>query len=440
MLLLRGVPTVASAAATTSAAARRAVAPAYLLPLMSWMPTTATSTVASAGLGAPLAGVAIAGRAASSTAAAWAPPAPRVARPAVASADHPTVSEVAVAAAAAAARSPTPAPQRRWVNPPERSRPLPPPPSPSGAASETVAAATRRVAPDGIRPLDDTFGRTHTYLRISLTERCNLRCRYCMPADGVTLTPPDSTLTTPEILRLAALFVRSGVTKIRLTGGEPLVRPDAVAVVAGLSALPGLASLGMTTNGLTLERHVPALRDAGLTALNVSLDTLVPARFELITRRRGQGRVLHAVDAALDAGFASVKLNVVVMRGVNEDEVVDFVGLTRDRPLDVRFIEYMPFGGNAWSDARFVSYAEMLGAIGEATGAIERVVDDPHDTCKHYRVPGYTGRIGFISSMTNHFCGGCNRLRLTADGSLKVCLFGSDEVSLRDVMRGGGDR
>lgn len=259
-----------------------------------------------------------------------------------------------------------------------------------------------------------------------------------MPADGVALTPPASTLTTPEITRLASLFVASGVTKIRLTGGEPLVRPDAVAVVAGLAALPGLTSLGMTTNGLTLGRHLPALRAAGLTALNVSLDTLVPARFELITRRRGQGRVLDAVDAALAAGFASVKLNVVVMRGVNEDEVGDFVGLTRDRPLDVRFIEYMPFGGNAWSDARFVSYAEMLGAIGERTGALERVDDDPHDTCKHYRVPGHAGRIGFITSMTNHFCGGCNRLRLTADGALKVCLFGADEVSLRDVMRAGG--
>jgi len=258
-----------------------------------------------------------------------------------------------------------------------------------------------------------------------------------MPADGVALTPAASTLTAGEIGRLAALFVASGVTKIRLTGGEPLVRRDALDVVAALGALPGLTSLGMTTNGLTLRRQLPALRAAGLTALNVSLDTLVPARFELITRRRGQGRVLDAIDAALAAGFPSVKLNCVVMRGVNEDEVVDFVRLTKDRRLDVRFIEYMPFGGNAWSDARFVSYAEMLGAIGDGVGALHRVADDPHDTCKHYRVPGAAGRVGFITSMTNHFCGGCNRLRLTADGSLKVCLFGSDEVSLRDALRGG---
>lgn len=286
-------------------------------------------------------------------------------------------------------------------------------------------------------PLKDSFARPHTYLRISLTERCNLRCQYCMPSEGVTLPPADSLLTTHEILRLATLFTRRGVNKIRLTGGEPLVRRDIIPLTQSLAALPGLDSLAMTTNGLALKRKLPALQNAGLSALNISLDTLVPAKFEFITRRKGQQAVMEAISRAIELNFASLKVNVVVMKGFNDDELADFVRLTKDANIDVRFIEYMPFDGNRWSDAKFLSYADMLDDLSRSFGVLNRVSDTPNDTCKHYRVPGFVGRVGFITSMSNHFCGTCNRLRITADGNLKVCLFGSDELSLRDAMRNG---
>eukprot|EP00180_Rhodochaete_pulchella_P004666 Plantae.Rhodophyta-Rhodochaete_pulchella.ctg9186.p1 GENE.Plantae.Rhodophyta-Rhodochaete_pulchella.ctg9186~~Plantae.Rhodophyta-Rhodochaete_pulchella.ctg9186.p1 ORF type:complete len:372 (-),score=45.68 Plantae.Rhodophyta-Rhodochaete_pulchella.ctg9186:761-1876(-) len=283
----------------------------------------------------------------------------------------------------------------------------------------------------------DSFGRAHTYLRISLTEKCNLRCRYCMPAEGVALTPKAEILTTTEIFRLGLLFARAGIEKIRLTGGEPLVRPDFDDVVRGLASIPEIKSIGVTTNGVSLKRKLPMMREAGVTALNISLDTMVPAKFELITRRKGAARVLEAIDLATEQGFPEVKVNCVVMKGVNEDELVDFVNLTERRNIEVRFIEYMPFDGNRWSDAKFVPYATMLDHISRHFGRISKEVDGKNDTTKHFRVPGYKGTIGFITSMSEHFCGTCNRLRITADGNLKVCLFGSSEVSLRDALRSG---
>jgi len=182
-----------------------------------------------------------------------------------------------------------------------------------------------------------------------------------------------------------------------------------------------------------------ALRAAGLTAVNISLDSLVPAKFELLTRRLGHDRVLAAIDSALAAGFAPVKVNCVVMRGINDDELLDFVALTRDRPINVRFIEYMPFDGNAWQPKKVVSYAEMRAAVTAVHAGLQRLDDAPDEVAKNFRVPGYVGSVSFITSMTNHFCAGCTRLRLLADGALKVCLFGSSEVSLRDALRAGAD-
>lgn len=285
--------------------------------------------------------------------------------------------------------------------------------------------------------LVDSFGRVHTYLRMSLTEKCNLRCTYCMPDAGVPLTPSPSLLTSDEIIRLASIFVSRGVTKVRLTGGEPFVRRDLMDIAHAIGHHPGVQTLAITTNGLVLKRYVPALRAARVSALNISLDTLIAPKFTLIARRHGHSNVLDGLHAALDAGFETVKLNVVVMKGVNDDELGAFCDLTRNHALDVRFIEFMPFDGNRWSDTRFLSYADMLKSIGEHCGALERAADSKNDTCKHYRIPGAPGRIGFITSMTNHFCGTCNRLRVTADGNIKVCLFGSDEMSLRDAMRSG---
>lgn len=287
--------------------------------------------------------------------------------------------------------------------------------------------------------LTDSFGRQHTYLRISLTERCNLRCQYCMPEDGVELTPKEHLLTTEEILRMSRLFVQEGITKVRLTGGEPLLRKDLVQVVEGLASLrpQGLQNIGITTNGITLARKLPDLKKAGLDQLNISLDTLVPAKFEFIARRKGFSHVIAAIDRALELNFHPVKINCVTMRGTNEDEICDFVTFTKDKPVDVRFIEYMPFGGNRWNFKRMISYQQMLDMIKNKWPDIQRLSDGPNDTSKAFKVPGFAGQIGFITSMSEHFCGTCNRLRVTADGNLKVCLHGNSEVSLRDALRSG---
>ncbi|XP_071454686.1 molybdenum cofactor biosynthesis protein 1 isoform X2 [Hetaerina americana] len=298
--------------------------------------------------------------------------------------------------------------------------------------------------------LTDTFGRVHTYLRISLTERCNLRCQYCMPREGVKLTPSNKLLTTDEVIRLAEIFVREGVNKIRLTGGEPTIRKDLVDIVRAISALNGKPKMLMTTNGLTLTRMLPELYHAGLSSVNISLDSLRPERYAKITRSgiRGKSsdgtggssiwsRVMSGIDLALEYGFNPVKINCVVMRNFNEDELIDFVRLTESKPnLEVRFIEFMPFGGNDWGTGqKLVPFSEMLSGLKTEWPEMAKVPGGKNDTAKVYHIPGFAGKFGFITSMTENFCGGCNRLRITADGNLKVCLLGSAEVSLRDALR-----
>ncbi|XP_023575928.1 molybdenum cofactor biosynthesis protein 1 isoform X2 [Octodon degus] len=285
--------------------------------------------------------------------------------------------------------------------------------------------------------LTDSFGRHHSYLRISVTEKCNLRCQYCMPEEGVPLTPKADLLTTEEILTLARLFVKEGVDKIRLTGGEPLIRRDVVDIVAQLHQLEGLKTIGITTNGINLARLLPPLQKAGLSALNISLDTLVPAKFEFIVRRKGFHKVMEGIHKAIELGYSPVKVNCVVMRGLNEDELLSFVALTEGLPLDVRFIEYMPFDGNKWNFKKMVSYKEMLDTIRQQWPELEKLPEEKSSTAKTFRIPGFQGQISFITSMSEHFCGTCNRLRVTADGNLKVCLFGNSEVSLRDHLRAG---
>ena len=288
--------------------------------------------------------------------------------------------------------------------------------------------------------LADRFGRRHTTLRLGLTERCNLRCTYCMPAGGAPLAPTRAMLTTDELVRVASVLAGAGVDKVRLTGGEPLVRKDAVEVAERLGRL-GLRSLAITTNGLLLADRLAALARAGLTDLTVSLDTLRPDRFEAVTRRPGLDRVLGAVDAALALGYGtdgrSLKVNVVALRGVNEDEAADFAAWAAREPIEVRFIEVMPFGGNGWDRAALVPMAETKAAIEEAVGPLRRCDDAPDATAQTFRRPGWRGRVGFVASLTAPFCAGCSRLRVTADGALKVCLFGDAEVSLRDAMRAG---
>lgn len=311
--------------------------------------------------------------------------------------------------------------------------------------SKMYATMPEKIPKDAVKDdpvsnmLVDSFGRLHTYLRISLTERCNLRCQYCMPAEGVDLTPGPLVMSQNEIVRLANLFVSSGVNKIRLTGGEPSIRKDIVEICSKLSNLKGLNTLAMTTNGLALARKLPNLKDSGLNLLNISLDTLVPAKFEFMTRRKGHERVMESIYTAVDLGYNPVKVNCVVMRGFNDDEICDFVELTKDKPINVRFIEFMPFDGNVWNVKKLVSYAEMLDIVGKRFAGLKRIQDHPTETAKNFTVDGHRGTVSFITSMTDHFCSGCNRLRLLADGNLKVCLFGPSEVSLRDPLRAGAD-
>lgn len=287
-----------------------------------------------------------------------------------------------------------------------------------------------------VSPLTDSFGRHHSYLRISLTEKCNLRCQYCMPAEGVQLSPKQHLLTTDEIILIAKLFVQHGVKKIRLTGGEPTIRKDLGEIITRLKELPGLENVGITTNALVLTRNLVQYQRAGLDAINISLDTLKADKFEEITRRRGFDRVIAGIDLAVQLGYKP-KINCVVMKNFNEDEVCDFVEWTKNRAVDVRFIEYMPFSGNRWHTEKMLSYKEMLDMILKKFPDFTALPNGPNDTSKAYHVPGYKGQVGFITSMTEHFCGSCNRLRITADGNLKVCLFGNKEVSLKDAIRAG---
>ncbi|GEM06599.1 molybdopterin cofactor biosynthetic protein [Rhodotorula toruloides] len=297
-------------------------------------------------------------------------------------------------------------------------------PEPALSASRSPSAA-----------LTDSFGRKHDYLRISLTEKCNLRCTYCMPETGnPNLLPPSHLLTTPEIERVARMFVRQGVRKIRLTGGEPTVRKDLVDVVERLGSLP-LTSLGMTSNGVALPRKLPSLVAAGLTHLNLSLDTLDPLKYELMTRRRGFERVIECLEMAEAIEGLDVKLNVVVIRGLNDMEVPQFVEMTKEKNITVRFIEYMPFEDNRWSTTKLVPSASLLSTLTAVHPSLTHIPTHKSDTTRHYAIPGWKGKFGFISSMTDHFCGGCSRLRVGADGGMKVCLFGPPVLSLRPLLR-----
>ncbi len=310
--------------------------------------------------------------------------------------------------------------------------------------AQTARSSRRELLKDA-KPfsdfLTDNFQRQHDYLRISLTERCNLRCVYCMPEEGVPLSPQRELLTTPEIIMLSSLFVSQGVNKIRLTGGEPTVRRDILPLMRQIGALRshGLKELCLTTNGLALHRKLDDMVEVGLTGVNLSLDTLDPFQFQIMTRRKGFDAVMKSIDKVLElnkhgAGI-KLKINCVVMRGLNDREILPFVEMTREQDVEIRFIEYMPFDGNKWNKGKMLSYSEMLDLIRKKYPGLSKVRDHRNDTSKTWKVPGFVGRIGFITSMTHNFCSTCNRLRITSDGNLKVCLFGNAEVSLRDIIR-----
>ena len=286
--------------------------------------------------------------------------------------------------------------------------------------------------------LKDTFGRQHTYLRISLTELCNLRCTYCMPANGIQLSPRSHIMNFDEIYEFAKLFVSHGVSKIRLTGGEPLVRKDVEIILRKLATLP--VALSMTTNAVVVDRYIQVLKECGILNLNVSLDSLDSEKFKILTRRDNFEKVFNNIHLLIKEGF-SIKLNVVLMKGVNEDEIVDFINLTRDMDINVRFIEFMPFDGNAWNKQKLVSYSDIMAIVEEAYGIerVDRIKDTPNDTSKNYKIKEHKGSFAIISSVTNPFCDSCNRIRLTANGRIKNCLFSATESDLLTPLRDGKD-
>ena len=287
-------------------------------------------------------------------------------------------------------------------------------------------------------PLVDTFGRVHTDLRISVTDRCNFRCSYCMPAENMTWLRREGILTFEEIERVARVLKGLGVIAVRLTGGEPLARADLPVLVAKLAAI-GFDDLSLTTNGVGLPHLAQALVDAGLQRVNVSCDSLDRERFASITRRDALDAVLAGMDAAEAAGLAPVKVNVVLMRDVNDDEVVDFAAFARKTGRPVRFIEYMPLdAAHAWERPDVVPAREIVERI-DAVFPLEAIGsrDDDPAPADRYRFADGRGEIGVIASVTDAFCGSCNRLRLTADGALRNCLFATQESSVRDLLRAG---
>ena len=290
------------------------------------------------------------------------------------------------------------------------------------------------------RPLLDTHGRLHRDLRISLTDKCNLRCTYCMPAEGVPLLPRPDLLTTDEIVTLAAMTVTAGVEEIRLTGGEPLLRPDIVDVVRRLAALDGPAGhpeISLTSNGIRLDRLAGPLREAGLARLNISLDTLDRERFAALTRRDRLPQVLDGLRAARDAGFAPIKINTVLLRGINDDEAAGLMEWALEEGHELRFIEQMPLdGGHVWSRTEMVTAAETL-ALLRRSHTLEPLPGRGAAPAELYQVDGGPGRVGIIASVTMPFCGACDRLRLTADGQLRSCLFATGETDLRGPLRAG---
>ena len=288
----------------------------------------------------------------------------------------------------------------------------------------------------------DVYSRAINYLRISVTDRCNLRCIYCMPEEGIAWQSHDSILRYEEIETVVRAAAALGVTKLRLTGGEPLVRPDVVSLVAMLARIPGIDDLSMTTNGILLPRYAQALARAGLCRVNISLDTLRPERFERIARLGHLEDALAGIASAQRAGLQPVKLNTVVVRGVNDDEVLDLARKTVSDGWNVRFIEWMPVGEQALAEGKWargvVTGQEIRNAIEAELGALEPALPGPGGgPARYFRVRGAKGTLGFITPVSDHFCFRCNRLRLTADGQLRPCLLSDQEIDLRTPLRQG---
>lgn len=284
--------------------------------------------------------------------------------------------------------------------------------------------------------LTDDFGRKHNYLRISLIEKCNLRCTYCMPAEGIALTPKKELMTADEVFAIAQTFVNNGVNKIRLTGGEPLLRKDFPEIIEKLSQLE--TEISITTNGILIDRHIEVLKQFKVKKINLSLDTLVATKFNTITLRNQFEKVIDNLHLLLNNDF-KVKVNVVLIKGFNDNEIIDFINLTEFLPISIRFIEFMPFAGNQWDRSKMVSQTEILDQLSAhfSESNLEKLEDEKNFTAREFKIKDYLGSFGIISSITNPFCDGCNRIRLTANGKIKNCLFSNSETDLLTPYRNG---
>jgi cyclic pyranopterin phosphate synthase len=311
-----------------------------------------------------------------------------------------------------------------------RLAPLPLVPIPAPARAGPVAAPGRLI---------DSFGRVHNNLRISVTDRCNLRCVYCMPEEVIFMDRAEL-LTFEEIAHFVRVAVPLGIDKIRLTGGEPLMRRDLAKLAALLSQIPGIRDIGLTTNGLLLAEQARELYEAGLRRINVSLDTLDPGRFRLLARRDGLERVLHGICAAQEAGFHPIKVNAVIIRGMNEPDIVPLARRAREEGWEMRFIEYMPIGAEAWERDKVMPAHTILEAIEQGVGPLVPADEyDPSAPAMDFRYADGGGRVGMIASVSRPFCLRCNRLRLTSDGKLRNCLFALEEVDVKGLLRGPHD-
>ncbi len=281
--------------------------------------------------------------------------------------------------------------------------------------------------------LYDRFNRIHNYLRISITDSCNFRCSYCMPGGTYHCMPSSKLMSPNEINTIAGEFIKLGVQKIRLTGGEPLTRKDFPEILSLLAEHN--IELTLTTNGSLIHQYIQELKAAGVESVNVSLDSLKPETFKNITKRDEFNRVYKNIFLLLKNNIR-VKLNVVAIKDVVENEMLNFIQLTKDLPLHVRFIEFMPFKGNSWDSSKVLRAGELLDWAGQHFDIV-KLNDEPHATARKYKVIGHEGTVAFISSMSNHFCGECNRMRLTAEGKMKNCLFGKEELDLLGALRSG---
>jgi cyclic pyranopterin phosphate synthase len=285
--------------------------------------------------------------------------------------------------------------------------------------------------------LVDSFGRVITYLRISVTDVCNLRCVYCMPEFQTTFLPTENVLTREEIVRLATLLVSRGVRKIRLTGGEPLARADIVEIARDVKALGLPSGLAISTNGVLLPRYAEALLEAGVDRVNVSLDGVDAEHFRKMARRDHVDAVLRGFELAASLPFAHVKVNSVIIRGLNDDQILPLAGFARDRRIAVRFIEFMPYGDNEWTPEQYMPVAEIRARLESSLRLTPIVRASEAGPAEEYAIEGYEGTVGFISPISDRFCATCNRMRLSCEGQLKACLFSTGQVDLRTPMRAG---